>query len=153
MQARGIAYFAFGSEAFTTAIAEAFQAESGAGVSPVNGVTGNPTITKAVLKRTVNVLDLNSSWVTRAKGNQSIRTGPRKDSREWTRAIYDAHITSIEGLAYSSSVYGPGRCVALFEMASDVLRTSPELTRQLNDAVMETAVRNALHMLNTYMLP
>jgi hypothetical protein len=38
-------------------------------------------------------------------------------------------------------------------MASDALRTSPELTRQLNDAVMETAVRNALHMLNTYMLP
>ena len=153
MQERGIAYFAFGAEAFTTAIAEAFQDASGAGVSPVDGEAGNPTMTKTPLIREVKVLDLDSSWVTRAGGNQSIRTGPRQDSREWTRAIYDAHKASIEGLAYSSSVDGPGRCVALFEMASTALGESPETTRQINDASMETPMSNALRTLGTFMLP
>lgn len=147
---RRILYAAHGDEAFTAAIAECFQGESGR-MGPIDAGRGAPAVTVFGLRDDVVLLDLDSGWVTRAGGNQAIRTGPRARAREWSRAIYRAY-RHIAGVAYGSSVWGPGRCVALWERAEPALPDTPEATRLLSDPSMGPPLARAAVQLNTYVL-
>ena len=92
-----------------------------------------------------------TGWMNRAGGNQAIRTGPRGVARDWARAIHRHH-KDVVGLVYGSSVWGPGRCVALWERASSPFPAAPTATRQLNDPGLRDAVRAAADELGTYVL-
>jgi len=158
-QHRAIAYLAHGDSAFPTALGEYFQDGTGAGVGPID-TRNQVTVTVFDSAADLVLLDLASGWTTRAGGNQAICSGPRRRSREWARAIYDAHGSTggsgsplIVGLAYPSSVWGPGRCVAVWESARHVL-TGATLreTRLLSDPAMAPAVETAALALGTYVV-
>jgi hypothetical protein len=144
---RGIAYAARDTSAFTAAIAEYFQDGDG-GVGPIDRRTNRPMITTFELAGDLTLLDLESGWVTRAGGNQAITSGLRSRSREWARAIH-RHL-DVDGLSYGSSVWAPGRCVALWERAAPSLPSSPLASRLLDDPYLAPALASAAVDLGTY---
>jgi len=152
IQGRAIAYLTYGDEAFTAAVAEYFQDASGAGVAPINSVLKAPNMSVFELGSDLTVLDLDGGWITRARGNQAIRTGSRSRSRQWSREIYAHHTGVIQGLAYSSSIWGPGNCVALWETALPAIPQRPIASRQLSDAAMDRYLDDAAKALQTYIL-
>jgi hypothetical protein len=143
---RSIAYLASGDIAFTTVLAEYFQDQAGY-VGPIDRRRSRPAATLIELAGPLTLLDLDSGWVTRASGNQAIRTGPRSRSRDWARAIYRHH--NVDGLAYGSSVWGPGRCVALWDRAQRALPAAPVATRTLDDPSIAPAIAAAAIELGT----
>ena len=147
---RRIAYLTTGHSAFTAALAEFFQ-DDGGGVPPFDLALRQPTITMFETVTALTLLDLGGGWITRAGGNQAIRTGPRGTCRDWSRAIYRHH-TNVQGLLYGSSVWGPGRCLALWERAIPASPAAPTATRQLDDPAIAPAVMDAALTLGTFVL-
>lgn len=147
---RRTAYLTTGPDAFVAALAEHFQ-DDGGRVGPFDLALRRPAITLFEMATPLTLLDLDTGWVTRAGGNQAIRTGPRGVSRDWSRAIYRHHRT-VQGLAFGSSVWGPGRCIALWERGAKVFPAAPTATRQLDDPVLLSAVMHAAQRLGTYVL-
>ncbi len=88
-------------------------------------------------------------WVTRASGSQAISTGTRVRSREWARAIYRAH-PHLVGLAYRSSVWGPGRCAVLWERAERAFPKTPSATRTLDDPALAIPIATPATKLGTF---
>jgi hypothetical protein len=152
VQDRGIAYVAHGAGAFTTALAEYFQDDSGAGVGPIDRHHNEPAVSVFRLDRPVQLLDLSSGWMTRAKGNQAIRTGARGRAREWARAIYTQHGGVVTGLAFGSSVWGPGRCAALWESSEDAFPAAPLATRLLSDPALAVPLAKTAEDLGTFIV-
>lgn len=138
---RRITYLTWGPEAFVTALAEYFQHDGG-GVAPFDLAFGDPVITTFVCAVELRLLDLAGGWVTRAGGNQAIRSGPRGVCRDWARAIYRHH-PGLHGLAYGSSVWGPGQCIALWERGAAAFPVAPLTTRRLDDPAIAAAVADA----------
>jgi hypothetical protein len=99
---RCIAYLTYGAQRFVAALAEYFQDANG-GVGPIDRSNGLPAITQFELAADIQLLDLDSGWVTRAGGNQAIISGRRSRARDWAQAIYSEHPT-IQGVAFGSSV-------------------------------------------------
>ena len=147
---RRIAYLTPGDTAFPAALAEYFQEDAG-GVGPIDRTHRRPAVTIITLASEVNVLDLDRGWVTRAGGNQAIRTGPRGVCRDWSRAIYRHH-RHLDGVAYSSSVWGPGRCVVLWERAEGAFPATPDASRDLDDPRLAVAIADAAEQLGTYII-
>ena len=146
---RSIAYLTFGPTRFVAALAEYFQDANG-GVSPIDRVNRQPAITQFELAADVQLLDLDSGWVTRAGGNQAIISGRRSRAREWARAVYAEH-RSIQGVAFRSSVWPPGQCIALWERGSGAIPAAPLTSRTLDDPVLDAAVAGAALDLGTYL--
>lgn len=147
---RRIAYLTRGADAFTAAVAEFFQ-DDNIGVRPIDTHLNRPNVAVLDTVRPLHLLDLDGGWVTRAGGNQAIRTGLRSRSRDWSRIIYRHH-PGLDGLAYSSSVWGPGRCVALWERAEDAFPPAPTNSRTLDDPTLAPAVAVAALQLGTVIL-
>lgn len=148
--ARSIAYLTHGPTRFVAAIAEYFQDANG-GVGPIDRSDRQPAITQFELVGDLRLLDLDGGWVTRAGGNQAIISGRRSRAREWARAIYSEH-PSLQGLAFGSSVWGPGHCIALWDRGSSVIPAAPLTSRTLDDPVLDVALANAALALGTYLL-
>jgi hypothetical protein len=147
---RSIAYLTYGPTRFVAAMAEYFQDANG-GVGPIDRANRQPVITQFELAADIQLLDLGSGWVTRAGGNQAIISGRRSRAREWARAIY-AQQPTMQGVAYGSSVWGPGRCFALWDRGSDAIPAAPLSSRTLNDPVLDLALANVAIALGTYLL-
>lgn len=147
---RAIAYLTHGSTRFTAALAEYFQDANG-GVGPIDRSNRQPIITQFELTEDLLLLDLESGWVTRAGGNQAIISGRRSRPREWARSIY-AEQPSMQGLAFRSSVWGPGRCVALWDRGSSAIPSAPLTSRSLDDDGLDAPLANAALELGTYLL-
>lgn len=147
---RKIAYATTGPGAFVAALAEWFQ-DDGGGVAPFDLALRRPSITIFETSAEATLLDLDSGWVTRAGGNQAISTGPRAVCRDWSRAIYRHH-RQLQGLAFGSSVWGPGQCLALWERSSSAFPAAPIATRQLGDPALTLAVADAARRLGTYVV-
>lgn len=116
-----------------------------------------PTATMFETLSDLVLLDLSSGWVTRAGGNQSICTGQRDRSRAWACVIYTAYgrkgrAPQMVGLAYPSSVWGPGRCIALWETGRAAFPSRPAVTRALADPAFEPAVAKASRDLGSYVV-
>lgn len=148
---RAIAYLAIGDDAFVGALGEFFQDDSGTGVAPLDLTLRQPAITLFETVTQLTLVNLDSGWITRAGGNQAIRTGPRGVARHWSRTIYHHH-TGIQGLAFASSVWGPGQCIALWERAEPAFPTAPTATRNLDDPGLGPAIANAAKALGTVVL-
>ncbi|HXH59581.1 RES family NAD+ phosphorylase [Iamia sp.] len=147
---RRIAYLTMGPDAFVAALAEWFQ-DDGGGVGPFDLTLRQPAITILETATELTLLDLDSGWVTRVGGNQAIRSGPRGVCRDWSRAICRHH-QNLQGLAFGSSVWGPGRCLALWERAAMAFPAAPTATRQLDDPALTLAVMDAAQRLGSYVL-
>ncbi len=145
-----IAYLAVGPRRFVGGIAEYFQDAAG-GVGPLDVLRHRPVITQFRTAAGLRLLDLDSGWVTRAGGNQAIISGPRSRARAWARCIYLGH-EALDGLAYRSSVWGPGRCVALWERGRRAFPASPGTSRSLADPTLTAAVASAARELGTFVV-
>lgn len=139
-QDRAVVYATYGDDAFVAALGELFQQGDRAG--PIDRTRCRAAVTTFACARTVVLLDLRSGWVTRAGGNQAITSGPRERARRWARAIHEAH-GDLDGLAWPSSVRGPGRCAALWERARDAFPPAPLASRTLDDPMLAAVVADA----------
>jgi len=116
-------------DALSCALAESFQL-----TRLIDASTRDPWVVWWTPLRAVRLLDLSSTWLARAGGNQSLCSGDRNVSRSWARAIQAApwH-TTIDGLAWPSSVLGPRRSAVVTESAADAVPYRPDVLRPLND--------------------
>ncbi len=137
---RRIMYLSWGADALTGALAEAFQ--DGARAAGIDRGRDRMNLTAFALADALPLLDLDGGWLTRAGGNQAVLTGPRGTARMWARAIYRHH-TGVAGLAYRSSVWGPGRCVALWDRGAHVVPSAPAATAPLVDPGLRSALAAA----------
>jgi hypothetical protein len=140
-------YVTTGKEALPTALAEFF---SGGGdtVGPIERARGVATLSAFSVTKALRLLRLDGGWVTRAGGNQAICSGDRARSREWARLIYETH-SDVAGLYYRSSIYGPGRCLTLWERAEPALPVRPDASRLLADPALAPALATAAEHLGT----
>jgi hypothetical protein len=131
-----------GLDAFACAVAETFQLSR-----VVDVTTRQPWVVWWTPTRPLRLLDLGSTWTTRAGGNQALCSGDRNVSRSWARAIHRAIGTwtgpDLDGLTWPSSVVGPGKSVVLTERAADAIPHRPDLIRPLADPGLGPAVRRA----------
>lgn len=144
---RAVCYLTTGPTAVPAALAEYFQDAAGR-VGLIDAHHRQPALTAFELAQPVTLLDLDGGWVTRAGGNQVIRTGPRGRSRDWARAIYRHH-PGIDGLAYGSSIWGPGRCFVLWERARRAVPAAPLASRTLADPALRPVLAHAARILGT----
>lgn len=145
---KAVAYFTHGPGAFTAAVAEFFQDDAGR-MKPIDRDLHQPHISVIKLAGELRLLDLTSGWTTRAGGNQAICSGARSAAREWARAIHRHHRQHIHGVAWTSSVWGPGRCIAVWEHGTSAMPASPLTHRALNDAVLDVPVHTSAQALGT----
>lgn len=119
-----------------TGIAEVFQE------SRVIDRAGNdPALVSFEVARDLLLLDLTSSWPTRAGASMAINTGQRCRAQRWARAIYSA-FPALDGIYYASSMYRNAPAVALFERAESAIPTRPTFHHPLSDLELDTALRN-----------
>lgn len=147
---RSIAYLTYGRKRFVAALAEHFQDANGS-VGPIDRSHRQPAIAQFELAADVQLLDLDSGWVTRAGGNQAIISGRRSRARQWARAIYSEH-PAMQGVAFGSSVWGPGHCLALWDRSALAIPAAPLTSRTLDDPGLGVALANAAVALGTYLL-
>lgn len=150
---RSIAYVTYGdggprSNPFTAVLAELFQ-DDGGGVMPFDLTRDAPHVSVFEITRRLRLLDLASGWVTRAGGNQAISSEARSTARAWARLIYLHHHSSIDGVAYHSSVWPPGRCAALWQGARSAFPVEPLKSDALDAAGLRIAVAHAAEELRT----
>lgn len=146
---RSIAYLTYGPTRFVAAISDYFQDANG-GVGPIDRSHRRPAITQFELATNLRLLDLDSGWAARAGGNQAIVSGRRSRARDWARAVYAEH-PSIQGLAFGSSVWGPGHCIALWDRGSSAIPAAPLTSRTLDDPTLDAALANVAVALGAYL--
>lgn len=118
----------------------------------VNRHRHNPHFTVFTTKRSLLLLDLNSSWLTSARGNSAIFSGNHDLARRWSREIYlhyrgqnavylnqegEPQEISLDGLLYQSSLRPLHPCLALYERARDAILTTPLLDIPLADSSLD----------------
>lgn len=123
------------------ALAEVFQ-----GSRLIDRTTREPWVAWWTPTRPLRLLDLGSTWTTRAGGNQALCSGDRRVSRAWARAIYEA-FPDMDGLTWPSSVVGPGRNVVLTERATGSVPERPDLLCPLSAPGLAPAIQRAAHLL------
>lgn len=96
------------------------------------------------LQADIRLLDLTSSFATRAGASMGLMTGPRSTSRHWARGFHACY-PDIEGILYSSSMHGHQPAVVLNERAKakKPLPASPGPHRALNDTALLAVIKNA----------
>jgi hypothetical protein len=120
----------YAAAAGPTCLAEVFQ-----DTRTINRSRAEPWLVGFELTRPVALLDLTSSWPTRAGASMAISTGPRPRARGWSRAIYDAY-PGVDGLMYPSSMNASAEAVAMYERARDAMPRHPIFNRPLTDPAL-----------------
>jgi hypothetical protein len=123
-----------GRPALETCLAETFQ-----DTRTIDTRDREPWVVEFAPRREITLLDVSGGWTTRAGGNQAICSGRRDVARLWARAIYEEY-AGVDGLQYTASTYGPGRCVALFERAGDAMPAAPNLNLPLSHPGLRAAL-------------
>ena len=137
VQAREVLYGAIGRKAAITAIAEVFQASR-----VVERARRAPTWVAFDSTRDLRLLDLTSTWPTRAGASVAITSGNRAKARRWSQAIYAA-FPDVDGLLYGSSMNANQPCVALYERSLRTIPARPVFHRLLSDPAVLTLLKNA----------
>ena len=133
-QKRGILYGAIDGP---TCFAEAFQE-----ARVIDVRRRAPWLVGFRLARGVKVLDLSSTWPTRAGASMAINSGSRAKAKRWSQAIYKAY-PHIEGIWYCSSMNANKNAIALYERAKKAFPVSPAFHRALADLSMAKMVQKA----------
>ena len=127
LQERGILYVAKNGP---TCVAEVFQA-----TRVIDRQSGSPWLAGFRLEKAIKLLDLTGVFTTTMGASAAIHSGPRPRAQRWARQLYEAY-PKIDGILYSSSMYGNAECVALFERAAPAIPTLTVFHRALNDPAM-----------------
>lgn len=128
IQDRGIYY---ATEDLVTSLAEVFQETR----TIHRNATTQPWIVAFELAAPVRLLDLTTTWPTRAGASMALNSGPRPRSRRWSRAIYQAY-SDLHGLYSASSMHANRPMVTLYERARRAFPEHPLVHRPLNDPAM-----------------
>lgn len=104
-----------------TCVAEVFQARR-----TIDRVRGEPWLVGFTIRRDVTLLNLTGTWTTRVGASMAISTGSRLRAQRWSAAFYVAY-PHVDGLWYSSSMYGNKPAVAFYERAEDAVGGTPFL--------------------------
>lgn len=124
LQSRAIVYAAGHGP---TCLAEVFQ-----DTRVIDREESDPWLVSFALRSDLLLLDLTGTWPTRAGASMAMASGPRPRAQRWSREIYEA-FPSLQGIAYSSSMYGNLPTVALYERAAFALPRTPRFHRPLTD--------------------
>ena len=130
----GVLYLA---DSAVTAIAEAFQLRRA-----IDRHTDTPYLIGLHLTRSVQLLNLGSTWPTRAGASQAINTGPHTRARAWARTIRQTW-PDLEGLTYPSSMRGGSNCFALWQSSADAVPDSPEISLPLDNPALLGPLKRA----------
>ena len=101
----------------------------------------DPALVGFVSMRNLQLLDLTSTWPTRAGASMAINSGMRRRAQRWSQAIYEA-FPALDGIRYASSMYQNVPSFALFEKAEDAIPLYPIFNRRLDDPALDTTLRN-----------
>ena len=122
-------------------LAEYFQHDGG-GVAPFDLAFGDPVITTFACAIELRLLDLGGGWVTRCRRQPGDPLGATRGLQRLGSCDLPAP-PGLHGLAYGSSVWGPGRCVALWEQGAAAFPDAPLAARRLDDPALAAAVADA----------
>jgi hypothetical protein len=139
VQERGIYYAALD---VPTCLAEAFQ-----GTRTINRARREPWVVGFRTVTPLRLLDLHSTWPTRAGASMALASGRRDRARRWSQAVYAAY-SAAEGLWYPSSMYAGQPCVALYERAAHALPARPSLHLALADPRLDVPLHHVAADLN-----
>ena len=145
-QDRGIMYLGKGDEAFTTCLGEVFQA-----TKLIDRQAKDPHYCVMTFKRDVQLLDLNSNFLTQIGANTAIHSGPKDLTRMWSKILYDIY-KQCDGIYYSSSMNCNQPAIALFERANNATVLRPLINENLNDPNMDQMVYAAAKKLGYQVL-
>lgn len=145
-QDRGILYAAEGPQALKTVLAEVFQK-----TRAIDRTKDAPWLASFEVTRDLRLLDTSGAWPHAAGGGMLLNSGPRRDARAWSRAIYDQY-PDIEGISYPSSLIG-SPCVALYERSRSAVPVTPAFHRALNDPALRVPIKDAAKAINYIVLP
>lgn len=126
-QERGILY---GGWHGPTCLAEVFQA-----TRVIDRHARDPWLVAFRLAGPVTLLDLTSTWPTRAGASMTLASGPRASARNWSRPIYEVY-PEVQGLFYPSSMAANRPSFAFFERAVVALPPEPAFHRALADPLL-----------------
>lgn len=138
LQKKGILYAA--AEAITC-LAEVFQA-----ARVIDRNASQPWLVGFRTVRELSLLDLTSTWPTRAGASMALNTGPRPRAQRWSRLIY-ATYPGVDGIYYPSAMHANRPSLALFERAQRSLPTTPMFNRALADSTLLHRIGSAAHSL------
>lgn len=146
VQDRAILYATEGARALDTALAEVFQK-----TRAIDLTKDAPWLVGFETSRNVRLLDTSGPWPLSAGGSPALNSGPRRDSRAWSREIHGQYST-IEGIWYPSALLGTP-CVALYERARSGVPPAPMFHRALNDPAIRGAIQNAARAIDYVIVP
>lgn len=130
VQSRGIMYLAEGRESIPTCLAEVFQT-----TRVIDRHSRHPILAGFEIAQSLTLLDLRGTFATAIGASMAIHSGPRSRARRWAQQLYLAY-QDIDGLLYSSSMYGNERAIALFERGRRAIPDRPVFHRELRDPVL-----------------
>lgn len=116
-----------------TCLAEVFQS-----TRIIDRHARSPWLVAFATTRELTLLDLRTTFPTRAGASMAINTGSRSRAQRWAQTFYDAY--EIDGVIYPSSMYGNQPAVALFERCQDTLPRTPEFHRALADPALQRRI-------------
>ena len=110
----------YAAERPMTCIAEVFQHDD-----RIDPFTGAPRLAEFAFRTDLRLLDVASTWITRAGGSMAISAGERAMARRWSGAIDDA-FPDVHGLRHASSKHAGERATH----STSALRHGSTLTRR-----------------------
>jgi hypothetical protein len=125
---RGVYYAATD---LVTSLAEVFQETR----TIHRNATSQPWMVAFELADRISLLDLTTTWPTRAGASMVINSGPRPRARRWSRAIYEAY-PHLHGLYSAASMHANRPMVTLYEQARAAFPEHPLIHRPLNDPAL-----------------
>ena len=134
VQERAILYAAVGGP---TCLAEVFQE-----TRVVDRRRNDPWLVSFALDSPLELLDLTTTWPTRAGASMAINTEQRARTQRWARVIYEAY-PGFHGLSYPSSMDANRPAVALFERAVSAVPVHPRFNRALAEPPLLIPIVNA----------
>jgi len=138
-QVRGTVY---GALRVYTCFAEVFQE-----TRTIERSRNRPWLVGLKLARAVSLLDLTSTWPTKAGTSMVVNSGRRDRARAWSLRIYEDY-PMIDGLYYPSSMDSNQPAVALYERALGALPARPLFHRALADPALNSAIVKAALLFN-----
>lgn len=129
-QNRGIMYLASGPESIPTCLAEVFQT-----TRVIDRYSRNPCLTGFALATSLTLLNLSGTFSTAIGASAVIHSGPRPRARRWAQQLYLAY-PDIDGVLFSSSMYGNQPAIALFERGQKAIPKRPLFHRELKDVAL-----------------
>ena len=142
LQERGIMYLACGDHAIPTCLAEVFQT-----ARTIDRHSHFPVLAGFELQDSLLLLNLRGTFATTIGASMNIHSGPKPKARRWSQQIHEAW-PEVDGILYSSSMYGGEPAIALFERGLRAIPRQPNFHRELRDPVMTSVLASTAQQID-----